>query len=312
MDEVGIPFAEINRSASGLTVKWLGVTTLLIDDGSTQIMTDGFISRPNIKDIMFFRPIEPDLEAIERAINSHQIDRLAAIMPVHSHYDHSIDSAEIARMTNADLLGSMSTINIARSSFLSEKQIKTIDVGKSYSYGNFLITFLESTHAPLITNFLIEGSVEKPFDIPKPFSAWKEGKTYTVYIEHPEGSILVQASAGFIPGMLDNLEADVVFLGTGGLKQLSTDYISNYVLEVVHAVSAGTVYVIHHDNMFGKFGETKQSRIAPSFGEIEAFSLKQMVMPAQLRQPLFGEPIKIDAQHNTKKKSFNLARHVEP
>jgi hypothetical protein len=29
-----------------LTVTWLGVTTLLIDDGESALMTDGFFTRP--------------------------------------------------------------------------------------------------------------------------------------------------------------------------------------------------------------------------------------------------------------------------
>ena len=31
-----------------LTVTWAGVTTLLIDDGSSALMTDGFFSRPGL------------------------------------------------------------------------------------------------------------------------------------------------------------------------------------------------------------------------------------------------------------------------
>ena len=42
MAEVGIPYAAAAEAGPGVTVKWFGVTTLLIDDGETQIMTDGF------------------------------------------------------------------------------------------------------------------------------------------------------------------------------------------------------------------------------------------------------------------------------
>ena len=31
-----------------LTVTWAGVTTLLIDDGASAVMTDGFFSRPGL------------------------------------------------------------------------------------------------------------------------------------------------------------------------------------------------------------------------------------------------------------------------
>ena len=35
-------------SRAPLTVTWLGVTTLLVDDGSSALMTDGFFSRPSL------------------------------------------------------------------------------------------------------------------------------------------------------------------------------------------------------------------------------------------------------------------------
>ena len=35
-------------TASPLTVTWAGVTTLLIDDGESAVMTDGFFSRPGL------------------------------------------------------------------------------------------------------------------------------------------------------------------------------------------------------------------------------------------------------------------------
>ena len=49
---------------SVLTVTWAGVTTLLIDDGSSTLMTDGFFSRPGLGTIGV-RRISPSLPRIE-------------------------------------------------------------------------------------------------------------------------------------------------------------------------------------------------------------------------------------------------------
>ena len=43
MIEVGIPYAQPASPNASLSATWLGVTTLLFDDGETQIMTDGFM-----------------------------------------------------------------------------------------------------------------------------------------------------------------------------------------------------------------------------------------------------------------------------
>ena len=293
MSEVGIPYAEPAAPDAPLTVTWLGIATLIVDDGQTQIMTDGFVSRPSLLDLLLRRPIATDSDALEQVIDTYKINRLAAIMPVHSHYDHAMDSADFARLTGADVLGSVSTANIARSSALDESRIVTIEPGDTYSYGLFDITFYESRHAPLASNSAIEGAVSAPFALPAPYTAYKEGGSYAIHINHPEGSILVVGSAGFVPGALQGVEADVVFLGTGGFISLDSEYVSEYVDETVVAVRPEEVVIIHHDDLLGEFGNVEQSRLIPSFDKTRALELQQFVLPARLTQPSFGVPIAI-------------------
>jgi len=40
-----------------VTVTWLGVTTLLFDDSETQILIDGFFSRPTLTEILLDLPV---------------------------------------------------------------------------------------------------------------------------------------------------------------------------------------------------------------------------------------------------------------
>ena len=296
MQEVGIPYAEAALPSEKLTVRWLGVATLLFDDGETQIMTDGFVSRPSGIDLLFKRPISPDIKAITRAIDGHDISRLAAIIPLHSHYDHAMDSADFARITGADLIGSAFTANIARASSLAELQIKQVRIGIPYTYGQFTITFYPSKHAPLITYNSEDVSTAEPFTLPASFRAYKEGKSYTIHIDHPQGSALVQGSAGFIPGVLHDLEVDSVFLGVGGLITLSAEYTSAYVDALVHAVNPKQVYIIHQDNLIGEFGNVEQNKLIPSFNKEFADYLFQQVLPAQLMQMSFGVDIAMSGE----------------
>ena len=41
--------------------------------------------------------IEPDEEAINRGLQLNEVSELAAVIPVHSHYDHAMDAPEVAR-----------------------------------------------------------------------------------------------------------------------------------------------------------------------------------------------------------------------
>ncbi len=288
MSDVGIPYAQQAEHDAVLKVRWLGVTTLLIDDGETQILTDGFVSRPSELDLLLQRPIAPDLKAIKQFVQTQNLNRLAVIMPVHSHFDHAMDSADIAKLTGAELLGSNTTANIAASSALDPAQVKVVQPGVAYDYGKFAITFYESRHAPLASNSGIEGTVDEPFSLPAPYTAWKEGKSYAIHIAHPEGSLLIQGSAGFVSDALKDVRADVLFLGTGGLKDLSYDYVQSYIAETAAWVQPSEVISIHHDNLFGDFGDVEQSKLLLSFDQNFAFSLQQMVQPAKLLQLPFG------------------------
>ena len=179
MSEIGIAYAQPAEAGQTLTVTWFGVTTLLIDDGVTQILIDGYFSRPGLLDIALERMIEPDLAAIKGMLSRFEINRLEAVIPVHSHFDHALDSAEIAKQTGAQLMGSTTSANIAAGSRLPISQIKVIETGTTYPVGAFEVNFYPSQHAPLATNSAISGTITEPLTLPAPYTAWKLGQAYT-------------------------------------------------------------------------------------------------------------------------------------
>ena len=297
MDDVGIEYAIPTSSVDArVTVKWLGISTLVIDDGRTQLMIDGFFSRPGLFDLISGRPLEPDPVFIRQALADLQVERLAAVIPVHSHYDHAMDTGVVARITGAVVLGSPSTANIVRSSNLPEEQISVAQTQKPYEFGNFTVTLFDSKHAPLPTNFSIDGVVSEPFELPAPYTAWQLGKAYSIHIAHPEGSMLIQGSAGFIPGALESVRADVVFLGVGGLTILPTDYRNEYIFEMVTNLKPKLVIPIHHDDLFGNYGEVEQNPLMAEFDRSSASELQQSVLPAKVKQMRFAEPVAIYAE----------------
>ena len=294
MQDLPIPYANPAKGQSdSIQVTWFGVSTLLIDDGTTQILIDGFFSRPSLIDLALERPIEPDIKAIRDTLRRFSIDRLKAVIPVHSHFDHAMDSAEVAKQTGAVLMGSKSTAFIAAASELDPQQIKIVEESIAYDLGKFKVQFIESKHAPLATNGPISGPVTAPLILPAPYTAWKLGKAYSLIFDHPRGQFLVQGSAGFIPGALGNLEVDVVFLGTGGLSSLPKDYQNQYLDEFVHQRRPQTVFTIHHDNLTGDLGSVEQSWIYPEFDQNSAFDLMQRLLPSALKQMEFGVAVEL-------------------
>ena len=66
-----------------------------------------------------------------------RIDRLAAIIPVHSHYDHAMDVGIVANRSSAVVLGSESTANIARGANLPVDQYQILANGETRKFDLF-------------------------------------------------------------------------------------------------------------------------------------------------------------------------------
>lgn len=242
-------------STSGLRVTFLGVSTILFDDGETALMTDGFFTRPGL---LGLGRVEPDRDLIARVLRRLGVDSLAAVIPLHSHYDHAMDAPEVARRTGALLVGSTATANIGRGDGLPEERLRIVTNGAVLRFGRFTITMIGSAHVPSGAT-LFPGTIAAPLSPPARASAYRMGECYSVLLEHDGRAILVQGSAGWVPGMLQGRRADVVFLGTALLGKQDSTYREGYWDEVVRAVDARRVIAIHWDDFLLPLGE----RLAP-------------------------------------------------
>jgi L-ascorbate metabolism protein UlaG (beta-lactamase superfamily) len=240
-----------------LSATWLGVTTVLIDDGETQILIDGFFSRPSLADGLLRRPVTNDAAIINYALHEFGMRRLAAVIPLHSHFDHAMDAGAIARRSNASILGSESTANIARGSGVTEDQIVVVNGDDTYRFGEFQVRVLESRHGPIgwRGSVPLPGTVDEPLPMPAPIQAMRLGAAYTVVVEHPRGTVLIQGSSGFIEGALADVRADLVLLCSFGLSSLGRDYAEKYWQEMVTTTGAKAVVPMHFDDFTRPFGE---------------------------------------------------------
>jgi L-ascorbate metabolism protein UlaG (beta-lactamase superfamily) len=237
-----LPAAE--PAAGAMRVTFLGVSTLLFDDGETALLTDGFFSRPGLLRTLLGK-IEPDRGRIEAALERAGIRSLAAVFAVHSHYDHAMDSPEVARRTGALLVGSESTANIGRGWGLAEERIRVVRPGEPMTFGAFRVTLLVSRHFP---HGMAMGEIRAPLVPPARAFDYLAGESYSILIEHGGRRLLVQGSAGYVEGALQGPRAKVVLLGVGALSTQDDEYRRAYWREVVTAVGARRVIPIHWDD----------------------------------------------------------------
>lgn len=234
--------------ASALTVTWAGVTTLVVDDGSSAVMTDGFFSRPSLLSVGL-RRIAPSPPRVDGCLSRLAVDRLDAVLPVHTHFDHALDSALVAERTGAVLVGGASAEQLGRGHGLPEKRLRTISSGDTVTLGAYDLTLVESGHCPPDR---FPGAIERPVAPPAKVSDYRCGEAWSVLLQHRPSAraMLIVGSAGFVPGALTGRHADVVYLGVGQLGRQPESYLRDYWTETVRAVGARRVVLIHWDDFF--------------------------------------------------------------
>jgi L-ascorbate metabolism protein UlaG (beta-lactamase superfamily) len=232
-----------------IKVTFLGTTTLLFDDGESQLMLDGFFSRPSL--LSLIKNIETDTKAVDAAIKRAKVDRLKALFVAHSHYDHAFDVAYVIQKTNAKLYGSSSTLNVGRGGDLKDDQMVLFEAGKEFKVDQFSVTVLKSKHSPPIKgiNDDLGQTIDKPLQQPASARDYKEGGTYDFLIKHGDRAILVNSS-NYIQDALNDVRADVVFLGTGSLSNQTKAFQDAFYNQTIMKVRPKLVIPIHWDNFF--------------------------------------------------------------
>lgn len=237
------PAAE-DVGAGGVRVTFLGVSTLLVEDGENKLMTDGFFSRPGLLRARL-RRLKTNRARVMQALARIGVSELDALFVAHSHFDHALDSAVVAQTTGADLFGSRSTLRIAESQDFDPARYRLIETGTPVQVGRFTVTAIPAEHS---AGDLAPGHIEEPVPTNPRLTDLKTGDCFSFHVAHPEGSLLIHASANYLPGVLKPFPVDTVYLGIGVLGNQSEEFRDAYWHEVVESTGARRVVPIHWDN----------------------------------------------------------------
>ncbi|WNG92426.1 MBL fold metallo-hydrolase [Mycobacterium sp. ITM-2016-00318] len=242
-----------------LTVTWAGVTTLLVDDGSSALMTDGFFSRPGLAAVGL-REIAPSAPRIDGCLERLGVDRLEAVLPVHTHFDHAMDSAVVAERTGARIVGGESAAQVGIGGGLPDDRVIVATPGHPVAIGAYEVTLLKAEHCPPDR---FPGAIDTPVRPPVRASAYKCGEAWSTLVHHrpSDRRLLIVGSAGFVRGALNGYRAEVVYLGIGQLGVQPERYLIDYWNETVRAVDARRIVLIHWDDFFRPL--TKPLRALP-------------------------------------------------
>lgn len=192
---------------------WFSNTNWFFETGNTRILMDGFITRlprppkrPDLSDpeTLSMPAMTPDTAAVRRVIRALiGTKKLNYIISGHSHFDHSFDTAVLAKLTGAHIIGPRSTCLQAFAQGIPESQCTIVEGGETFDLGSglsvgvvvwhhsgdpstpfglFLQTPMELVDAPTpdpVTGGLRAGPWE---DFPNGGGAW----AYLFTLAHPE------------------------------------------------------------------------------------------------------------------------------
>ena len=259
-DRFEVPAAEPDAP---LWATWLGVATLLLDDGSSALMTDGYFSRPGLARVAAGK-VSPSAARVDGCLARAQVSRLEAVVPVHTHIDHVLDSALIADRTGALLVGGEAAANVGRGYGLPENRLVVAVSGEPIQLGSYDVTLVKSHHCPPDR---FPGVIGAPLTTPVKASAYRCGEAWSALVHHrPSGRrLLIQGSAGFVRGALSGHRADAVYLSVGQLGLRPRSYLVDYWTETVRTVGARRVILIHWDDFFRPL--SKPLRALPYAGD---------------------------------------------
>jgi L-ascorbate metabolism protein UlaG (beta-lactamase superfamily) len=255
-----VPAAE---TGAPLTVTWLGVSTLLLDDGSSTLMTDGYFSRPSLAQVALGK-VAPSPARVDGCLARLRVPRLEAVIPVHTHFDHALDSALVADRTGARLVGGESAANVGRGYGLPADRLVIAASGEPIRLGAFDVTLIKSRHSDPDR---FPGEITTPAIPPLRASAYRCGESWSTLVHHraSDRRLLIQGSAGFVKGALAGPRADVVYLGVGQLGLQDEPYFVDYWTETVRTVGARRAVLVHWDDFFRPL--SKPLRALPYAGD---------------------------------------------
>jgi L-ascorbate metabolism protein UlaG (beta-lactamase superfamily) len=277
----------VAQDPGGLRVRFSGVSTLLISDGDTQIVIDGYYSRQPHYAVRRIAP-DPTQIANARAVlgleafhcagapgqavaNCDALAQrgLALVIPAHAHYDHAMDSAIIAAMTGARLIADRSvrhTLAASRAyvevpglalNWDAVDQVEPFETAdqrvRRFHTGAFTVTLIRTPHFDSPITRLGPPTTPDSLTFPTRIFGVGEGTSLSIHIRHGAQSLLILPSAGDVgPALAEaaqqvDLAADVVFYGIGGFGWKPRDERDRTIRAVLRQTRARRIIPVHWD-----------------------------------------------------------------
>jgi L-ascorbate metabolism protein UlaG (beta-lactamase superfamily) len=250
----------------------LGAAGWEISDGRTTILLDPYLSRLRIAGRAFGTGTTPalpgdarrvfgpddDLVSDTAAVDAH-VSRADFILISHSHFNHTLDMPYIATKTGAIVLGTESTINLARAGGVPEAQLIPVRGGEDYEFGGVAVRVIPSLHSAMNDKRYFDARVvPRDFRPPRRMSNDVEGGTLAYLLRLAGHRILWFGSINYVERELLGLRPDVVMIAAARQRREIHDY-TGRLLRVLGRPPL--VFATHWDEQSLPFGAPQDERL---------------------------------------------------
>jgi L-ascorbate metabolism protein UlaG (beta-lactamase superfamily) len=259
------------EARAAVTLTHLGAAGWEISTGGRVILLDPYFSRLRITGQFgtyttpslpgdtrrIFGP-DDDLVGDPAAVDAH-VTRADFILHSHSHFNHTIDMPAIARKTGATVIGTESTINLARAGGVPESQLLPVHGGEDWTFGDFSVKVIPSLHSALNgKHFFDSRVVPRDFRGPRRLGTDVEGGTLAYLLRLAGYEILWFGSMNYIEREVQGLRPDVAMIAAARQRLEIHDYTGR----LMRALGRPRlVFATHWDEQSFPFGAPQDERL---------------------------------------------------
>lgn len=233
------PAALRTLRTDGLSVRYLGISGYEVSDGVTTLLLDPTPTRPPPLALLT-GPLSPD-----EALGAKECPKADAILVNHTHHDHALDVPPIALRTGALVVGSQSTVNLARSRGVPEEKTRVAKPGDHFTIGTFTIDVRGTRHADIAGLSHPMGGVVAPNAGPLWFFEYALDDTLFYRLEANGTSLWFHPTSTFAEGELGSPAAPTLIVGVTGEPQTKQK-----VDGLLAEAKPRRVLPTHYDNFF--------------------------------------------------------------
>jgi L-ascorbate metabolism protein UlaG (beta-lactamase superfamily) len=202
------------------------------------LVLDPYVSRPGVVATVA-RRLVPDAALIRKLL-----PQANEVVVGHAHYDHVLDAPELCAQTGARLIGSESTMMVARAAGLPEHQLCSVAGGEMIACGSWTVCGLPSRHGKVFGRIPMPGDILTPPPWPPRITDLRHGLVLNWLVQASGLTVGHIDSADFIDDALRGQRCDVLCLCAIGRR-----YRRHYTRDAIALLKPRWVIPCHWDTM---------------------------------------------------------------